>query len=526
MKARWFAFLLAACTTGPQNGTTTNVADVAGKTFNFTGYYDEPNATIHLQVLKDPTRDPDIDTNWTTFATTTSGTSEVHVNSDDPLYQWSVTAAPVPPNATATQRLRWPQGGIARVRAYHQKSDGTKQILYTFDDVTFDDCLNEQFQADADWRTIGSVCAGIGSHTIGLVSTNPIATPTGGFLTKKGIGSAANTVQYYLNNNLPLTLTAFKNRFSFPNGEVTARYFNDGDLGLGREMHCKSFPSTFGLGVACYVTNYSGVDGEAVFNRPVDEVIAQTNSGHGGFATVAMIYTPLPTSSNSVQFVVYNKDGVAQFEAPLDVAQDNVSIPQNCLSCHGIDATYGGTTVSNKAEFLPFDPFAFKFASSGSFTLSAQQEKFRQLNALVKLANPTAATVEFIDGMYAPSSVTTPGATAKDDFIPAAWEPNGTLDGKAVYNGIVKRYCRTCHISSNKDLLDFNEWDDFTRKDPAASPPIDQLPKIRFNICGSHAMPHAERVMKKFWESGARAYLSTGFDGLTQFPEALLECKP
>ena len=46
--------------------------------------------------------------------------------------------------------------------------------------------------------------------------------------------------------------------------------------------------------------------------------------------------------------------------------------------------------------------------------------------------------------------------------------------------------------------LDFNSPDDFTA----------WLPQIRSDVCGSsHIMPHAEHVMKRFWESGARAYL-------------------
>jgi len=43
--------------------------------------------------------------------------------------------------------------------------------------------------------------------------------------------------------------------------------------------------------------------------------------------------------------------------AQLDNHDVHKSIPDNCLTCHGVDAYYNGSThrIDGKAQFLPFD---------------------------------------------------------------------------------------------------------------------------------------------------------------------------
>ena len=65
--------LLAACQTGPTNGTTAGGA-VLAKSFLFQGYTDHPSETVTLQVLDDPSHDPDVAANWKQFATAVTGT--------------------------------------------------------------------------------------------------------------------------------------------------------------------------------------------------------------------------------------------------------------------------------------------------------------------------------------------------------------------------------------------------------------------------------------------------------------------
>jgi hypothetical protein len=511
----------AGCVTGPTNGTTVS-GSVVGKALFFSGYHNVASTQIRLQVMTDPTLNPATAANWVDFATATTGTTPTYVNSTDPLYSWSVTAAPVP---TAAQASRWPQGGLVRVRAITTSGSSTINMV-TFDEATFGTCLGEHLVAGSDWSTIGLECAGTGNNNAALVSTSNIPAPASGsacFLGRKGTTSPAETVQYYTTTNAPTTLAAFKSRYGFTGAEVNATYYNNGDLGLGREMHCKTY--TFGffpprIGLACYVSNYSGVhsgtQGIAAFNVNPTTVLADAVNRQFAFATVAMTYEP-PNGPNAVKFVVYDVNGNRANTAQLDSTANNISIPNNCLSCHGINSFYNETTneVSADARFLPFDPFSFRFSTATGFTSADQAEPLRQLNNLVlAFGNPTQATADFINGTY-PAGVNTTNAPAVATFIPPTWDTSGSLDGHALYDGVVKVACRTCHMSAVSTSIDFNDYADFSSRSE----------RIKDLACGTHEMPHAERVFKNYWESGARAYLISAFPAST-FPDTRSACKP
>lgn len=515
------ALTLTGCMTGPHNGTSTS-GSVVGKSLTFQGYSNEPNYAVRIQVLADPTLNPSTNANWVTIAnTSTDNTPDLYVDTSDPLYEWSVSAVPVP-NAGAA--ARWPQGGLVRLRAIHPDAGGApERILTTFDQINFTECA----LAQSTWGQVGTVCEGLGVNNSLVASTtntpvlpgNEMAFNPNGFLGRTGFSSAAETDQYYATINAPDTLSDFRTRYGFPGNEVTATYYNDGDLGFGREMHCKTIPvPPAQVGVACYVTNYSGVDGDVAFDVNPTTVLADAVARQHEFATVAMTYEP-GLASNAVKFMVYGANGDLANRAQLDSTGNNNSIPNNCLSCHGINAEYnaGTNSVNNDARFLPFDPFSFKFSTAAGFTFAAQADAIRRLNQLVKITNTNAAINEFIDGMYAPEGVANPAATAKNTFVPADWA-NATddNDGATLYRGVVKPACRTCHMSASVASLDFADYSDFTT----------QSALIRLQTCGtSHVMPHAERVMKHFWQSGARAYLVTGLPAAA-YPDALNACKP
>lgn len=519
------ALLAPACTTGPNNGATVS-GPVLNKALTFVGYYNHANTAIRLDVMTNPTLNPASEASWVPFATASTDDVPRNINSTDPLYQWKVTAAPV---KNVGEAARWPQGGLVRVRAVHADPNGDFQLM-TFDDVSFGTCLGEHLAASSDWTTIGLDCAGLGSKTAALVSISNVPVPPGGpgafnpngFLGRKGHITTTETDEYYDATDAPLSLTAFKSKYGFPSGEVTATYYNDGDLGLGREMHCKTyFNPSFLLSVACYVTNYSGVHdatgkGVAAFNVSPTTVLADAVTRQHSFATVAMTYEPTG-GANAVKFVVFDANGARANTAQLDSTSNNTSIPNNCLACHGINSSYSSAnnSVSAEARFLPFDPFSFEFSTAAGFTFNAQADAIRRLNALIKFTNPTPAISGFIDGLYAPNAVTDPAATAKSDFIPANWQTGATLDGATLYRGVVKPACRTCHMSAVAASLDFADYNDFSALSST----------IKSDACGSHVMPHAERVLKNFWESGARAYLITAFPA-SSYPDPLAACKP
>jgi hypothetical protein len=520
---------LPACSTGPLNGTTFGGA-VAGKTMVFQGYTDHPNELVLLQVLKKPSLDPTDDNNWAKFGQATTTDQPTFVNGNtDPLYYWSTNAAPVPASPTTAEAARWPSGGLVRTRARRVDSTGATHDLTTFDVATFSPCFSEHFSAGEDWSSIGTSCAGLGGQNAVLVSTvdSPATLPAAqkpDWLSRKGDGSPGETVMYYNTWGAPATLADFKTQFGFPGNEATATYYNDGDLGLGREMHCKKFNAAAGTGVACYVTNYSGIDNTPAFNVDPDVVLDDAVHRQHSFATVAMVYQPPANTENSVAFVVYNKAGTRVNTAQLDSRNVHVSIPNNCMNCHGISSTYiaADHAVSGSAKFLPFDPFAFKYSTQAGFTLDDQQDAFRRLNVMITATSPTTAISHLIAGLYAPKDVTDATAVATDDYVPDPWEfANSSQAGTAEYRGIIKPGCRTCHVSATNTAIDFLQPDDWS--------PL--IPTIRHYVCdktsGSvrgHQMPHAERASKKLWASGARAYLITGFQVTP--PDGLEGCDP
>ena len=511
------ALALAGCTIAPNNGTPFG-GNVIGKPVTFNGYYNEPDALIRLDVLADARADPALAASWVQLTTTHTSNQPTYINApDDPLYDWSAIATPVPNLAAIA---RWPQGGLVRIRAVHPDAVAGDTGLVTFDVATYADCVQQQSAENASWATIGNKCAGISTPTLALVSTTNAPVASGGFLKKptNTDSSAAETSHYYSVTGAPATLDDFKTLYGFGPGNITATYYNDGDLGLGREMHCKGFLSPGGLGIACYVTNYSGVDGVAAFDVAPATVLADAVARQHAFATVAMVYTPPGNQGNAVKFVVYGADGARATQAQLDSTGAHKSIPNNCMTCHGIDSSFNaGTGVVTGARFLPFDPFSYQFSAQAGFTFAAQATALRQLNALVTLTSPTPATLGFITGLYAPKLVTDPTAVANPDLIPTAWATATTdLDATAIYKGLIKVACRTCHISSSAPGLDFAQYSDYAALAPA----------IRSDVCGTtHVMPHAERVMKKLWASGGRAYLVASTPA-GPFPDALAPCKP
>ncbi|QSQ19005.1 hypothetical protein JY651_27045 [Pyxidicoccus parkwayensis] len=498
----------AGCMTGPYNGTTT-ADSVVGKSFLFQGYYNEPNTTISLQVLKTPDADPSVAANWIQFATAVTETSPTTFNSTDPIYYWSVNAAPVPNIFTTA---RWPTGGLVKVRGIAKDPDGDIN-LYTFDEVTFGDCLGEHI--NDDWATVGIECQGVGLNRSAFVSTalSPVtsATPPN-YLGRKGDISTVETEQYYAQIQAPASFTAFRTRYGFASGDITATYYNDGDLGIGREMHCRTFSAANGQGVACYVRNYGVLNGQPSFGGDPTSALSDAVNRVNSFATVAMVFEPPANTANSVKFMVFDgPSGVRVPTAKLDSTGQHVSVPNNCLTCHGINSYYDSSTnsVSGAAKFLPFDVFSFKYSTASGFTQAAQADALRRLNQLVSFTSPTQATSEFITGLYAPKAVGDSTAVANNTYVPVDWTTN-KRKGLALYNGVVKQYCRTCHMSATVPSYDFLQEDDFHNFKTS----------INADVCGAgHEMPQAEHVMRKFWNSGARAYLDLGL-GLNS------PCKP
>jgi hypothetical protein len=255
--------------------------------------------------------------------------------------------------------------------------------------------------------------------------------------------------------------------------------------------------------VACYSSNYGEFGGDPEIALTAAILGTESGESTGAFASVCMVFRPPLTAPNSVQFIVYGPDGTLLNEAPLDTKGDNPSIPQNCIGCHGIKATYDASTNAvNGARFLPFDPGAFRFSEQAGYTRADQEENIRALNDAIRSAALSAAALEFVEGLYA-GDPTVEGTVADESFVPRGWR--NTARDAAVYRNAIGPYCRACHGSHDADRgLDFASADATRDLWGGTLGPL---------LCGdSHGMPNAEQVMKRFWASPARAYLASHYN--------------
>lgn len=299
--------------------------------------------------------------------------------------------------------------------------------------------------------------------------------------------------------------------------ETMAKYFNEGDLGIGREMHCINRGRTAEL--ACYVKNFGKPDGTPIFDdkQEAKKALKQNRP----FATVAMVERQrMGPRPNRVFFIVYEHVGGSgdpantrlATEAKLDNKGYNTSIPGNCLQCHGINSRYTAHARHQVtgAMFLPFDLDAFSFFSqdrANPLSRAAQEEQFRTLNLMVRSKSSLAESAdarELIAGWYGGPDLPR-GAKFNGDFVPSGWRANAHQ--RQLYRKLYAVGCRTCHISylpsetdKRKPYLKFSTFAEFTDPEPSRRLVLETL------MCRSHGMPAAEQTLKKLWQSAGRAH--------------------
>jgi hypothetical protein len=324
--------------------------------------------------------------------------------------------------------------------------------------------------------------------------------------------------------------------YPFSEPDVQATYFNRGDLGLGREMHCSYNGRT--KETACYVKNFGKLIPPFDLPAPGFGDIRETARAilsHKPFATVGMVERGQMNiqEPNKIFFVVYENGKTTELggcrapgelacEAKLDNQAFNTSIPTNCLVCHGSAGQYvqNPPQVTN-ASFLPFDLSSFYYydydADLGmQYSRPMQEDAFRRLNRIVYFTdlyfNPDAN--ELLNGWYGPFFSR---KTFQDEFVPKGW----ALDSNArqLYRKVVAPYCRSCHIShstsnnsftniSETDHLRFATFDDFAiNKSRVVSQTCQSTqPRGDFYL-HEFIMPNAEQTSNYFWLSDARSHL-------------------
>ena len=333
----------------------------------------------------------------------------------------------------------------------------------------------------------------------------------------------------YYNNADPVPLrgsfNAFKqqNKFGQPIGatelEVVAHYANGGDLGFGRDMHCRRNVASDGqFDYACYVTNFGQPPNTHPDQQDAENVITPNVTPD---ATVAMEYSRVelaapndfPDNTRAVKFYVYDTNNPGNpplRKADLD-GHGARPVPQLCVICHG------GTTASSPADpgnpagptkgafanrddillmgsnFLPFDLHFFKFPSTEPSSSPTVQAAFKSLNVDIVRGVDTAngrgaAIVDIIDNaLYAGAS-----ANQLDDKVISGWD-NGNANSpqNRLYRDVFARGCRTCHTAQPYTAQTFQNKSDFDG----------QITAIQNLVCNRKVMPHAQRTNDLFWQS-------------------------
>ncbi len=304
-------------------------------------------------------------------------------------------------------------------------------------------------------------------------------TPSIPWLSRSGTGSDAEATQYYATIFAPPTFALWKATYGFDGvNETRAVYYNAGDLGFGRDMHCRRN----GGDVACYVANHGLGPG-----GPPDLSVEAAIAGQNALPFVAMVYKQaLQGNLNDVSYYIYDQAGNRVNKVALDSDGDKYA-PHLCLPCHG--GYYDPTSHSvSDANFLPFDAPSFKYSQRPGYILADQQEKIRQLNAIVSDTSPNLLIVQLITGWYAATGgVYQSGSTLDGSFVAP-----GFAGYEGLYDNVVKPYCRSCHIAQGITTLEFP-----TGVDAA-----------RFAVFTGYYMPHAEMTSHNFWGSSAPAYLA------------------
>jgi hypothetical protein len=292
------------------------------------------------------------------------------------------------------------------------------------------------------------------------------------YLTEQRGGSASQTAAYYKQIAAPKTLAAFQTTWIGSGSATAARFYNKGDLGVGRDLTCAATPVG---GVACTVAELGA------FDRDESAALADLPAGVvPPSETFAIVYDPVGSAATAVQFMVYDGSGNLADAAKLDTTGDNTSVPQACLNCHGA----GGT-----AHLLQLDPLAMDFDEPApGLGFVAQQGAIFELDQLIASASATTTATQVVDGEW---RIQGGDLAFNADFIPTAWLSSPR--DATLYRQVIAPFCRGCHatIADGSDGLSFATPADVVANGAA----------ILGEVCGSGSvgMPEAQATAARFF---------------------------
>lgn len=357
--------------------------------------------------------------------------------------------------------------------------------------------------------------------------------------------------------NARATLSGFRSVNQFDSGTGTQHLvvFRDThDLGSGRRMTGRR--NADGT-LAFVVENYRVDAGTGPYTSVnVDAAVARDTQWL--FGVNAIEFSPLsgaptPKCGNCV-VKFYNYDpATGQRQAMVDLdTRGAKAMPTICISCHGgrgdplkADGSFARTVTSltavgnTQARLQPFDVPSFDYSTLAGYTRADQETKLRDFNlwvlcsypmhtwetgygAGINACRPDANPNEWMSAPAANMIKVWYGG-AEDgtgDFGPSAtgtYVPSGWAGHEPLWNGVVAKYCRACHIlrgTVNQFEVDFAYFDDIgglpggfeTYKD-----------RIKAHVFDRGNMPLSFFVFQNFWNDSAAVNALADFleDGTT-----------
>jgi hypothetical protein len=515
----------------PKDFASTAVASGASQALELHGFARDPGAQIRIESYNG------CGTKGTKLTDRVHAGNTASVPGPDALYPWSVTV-PVTPGV-------WPAGGTLQIRALSRPDGEGAFVLGRA--APFEDIRCVKANGQLGWEGVLGKCTRYTSRA------DQLADPLVTFVDRDVVPTTPGTPQFL--QAVPTSVTDAENYYAsidagpgtsggppgsrhafsgwkaangFGDDDAHAVYYNEGDLGTGRDMHCREVKACEGsappcltgspacsvtVRIACYVTNYLDQDpaGPTVTFPASCDAVDDAKHGTLPAATVAMeallANVDCDTGTKSeisfaapdrVRFYIYDTLSLGTgnvLPAVLLDSEGPKAAPGVCLSCHGgkFDPTSAQVTG---ATFLPFDTSGFRCSCSDECDncLIAQGEAFKHLNALVHKSLPTPAIRELIDGWYGPKGVFDQASQFDGAFIPPAWS-----DQRELYLNVVKPHCRSCHAAQGTTTPDLTRYSDFQQF----------APYIQDGLCnGKPGFTMAEQTRRNFLKDPARAYLT------------------
>ena len=346
-----------------------------------------------------------------------------------------------------------------------------------------------------------------------------------------------------LNNKDTLAKWKVANGFDGPMGTQVEVVFGDTrDLGYGRRMVMRR---NIDCTVAAYVENYlvSSVVDYSFSTLNLDAAVQRVTKWH--VSTNAIEYSLGPNGGAPfLKFYQFDAaTGTRNMAVDLDGRGDKF-MPGPCISCHGgradaltppgagglpLFALVNNTAAVHRgdaqARMQPFDVDTFAFSATPGFTRAEQEAALKLMNTWVlgtypiqaasafpeDACRPTAAffqytwqgtAAELIKSAYGSNGL--PNANFSDTYIPAGWAGQEPL-----YQNVVAKYCRACHllrgVSDQKDP----DFDSFAKFQGLAD-------RIKILVFDRGKMPLAKIPFENFWSSGAANTLAAFLDAQGQ----------